>query len=65
MIYDQHVAIVVVLLRPDEFQSIVKQNLFLSLNNYLFRMFIHKKLVMNLNFHHLQLHYSVQKVQIN
>ncbi len=28
MIYDQHVAIVVVLLRPDEIQSIVDKKLF-------------------------------------
>lgn len=50
MIYDQHVAIVAVLLRSDELQSIVREKKTqMKISKFIVysRIFIHKKLVKN------------------
>lgn len=50
MIYDQHVSIIAVLLRPDELQSIVRKSFFNrneNLSECGFRMFIQRKLEKN------------------
>lgn len=69
MIYDQHVSIIAVLLRPDELQSIVRRFLFFNWNDFSpqlwFRMFIRRKLEKNWNSPYWLSLSSVRKVLLH